>query len=398
MKLEKMCFVFFLFFGLLVFGCASSDGPTSSEANSDLADDGGSGGDDGDGGIGGPPSTSNDSSGFKGTWDLNRADIVRGCSTGLDCIPSIDHPDFVAVEAASFMERDDVVYGMVIDGQAYAYPEKILDWHEVVNYKFGSAPITLTYCPLTGSAVAAPPPVDDVTMNQDRQQFGVSGFLYNNNLIVYDRVTRSAWSQMYLRSVNGTLRGELMQTVLLLETTWESWKRMFPASRVVSNDTGFERNYDIFPYGNYKEVEALLFPLTTYDTRLFFKERVHGIITDRFAPSAKTYRFNLFENGARAINDEVDGQPVVVAGMKSAHFYISYSRLASDGTVLTFDVSTDSPNIYPFDLLDNEGTTWNILGQGVSGPRTGQKLEPTDSYNAYWFAWGAFFPGVPIYQ
>jgi hypothetical protein len=173
---------------------------------------------------------------------------------------------------------------------------------------------------------------------------------------------------------------------------------MFPNSKVVSDNTGSDRPYNIFPYGNYKIDPFLLWGIMIDDTRLPRKERLHGIITDRFDLRAKTYRFSLFENGARAINDDVNGEPVVVAGMKSAAFYISYSRVAKDGTVLTFDVKTESPDIYPFDLVDSEGNVWNILGQAISGLRTGEKLTPTVAYNAYWFAWGTFFPDVPIYQ
>ncbi|MCH7674404.1 DUF3179 domain-containing protein [candidate division KSB1 bacterium] len=99
---------------------------------------------------------------------------------------------------------------------------------------------------------------------------------------------------------------------------------------------------------------------------------------------------------AQLMND-VNSNPVVIAGMESADFYISYSRLAKDGTILTFDVKTETPAIYPFDLIDNEGTVRNILGKAVSGPRSGEQLTPTVSYNAYWFAWGTFFPDVLIY-
>ncbi len=134
------------------------------------------------------------------------------------------------------------------------------------------------------------------------------------------------------------------------------------------------------------------------DTRLPRKQRVHGIVADTHDPKAKTYPLTLFENGARAINDEVQGEPVVVAGMKSAQLYVSYSRRAKDGTVLTLDVKTEDPDIYPFDLVDNEGTVWNVLGEAVSGPRAGKQLMRTKSYNGYWFAFGTFFPEVPIYR
>ncbi len=368
-------------------------GPASGDIDPDpVGDGGGGGGGDDDG----PPDVpANDTSGFKGTWDISRGDVALGCSFGLDCIPSIDSPRFVSLQSANFMRDDEIVYGLVVDGEARAFPEKILDWHEIVNLEFGFKLVTLSYCPLTGSAIAMLPPGDDEGLSRT---FGVSGFLYNNNLLPYDRATASAWSQMYMRCVNGVLRGVHMRTVPLLETSWAGWKKMFPGSTVLTDDTGFNRNYDAFPYGNYREVEDTLFPLTKEDRRLFFKERVHGIVTDRDALIAKTYRFNLFENGVRAVNDEVDGQPVVVAGAKFADLYLSYFRTLFDGTVLTFETRTESPSIYPFDLVDNEGTVWNILGEAVSGPRTGQKLRPTVSYNAYWFSWGSLYPDVPIFE
>lgn len=331
----------------------------------------------------------NDTSGSKGTWDISKREIITGC-LGLDCIPSLQNPEFISLEAATYLNDDDLVYGLVIGDEVRAYPHRILDWHEIINQNFNIIDISITYCPLTGSGVA-------LESEANTGHFGVSGFLYNNNLIPYDRGTFSNWSQMLLRCVNGVLRGTPMITVPLIETSWETWNKMFPNSKVVSDNTGIDRPYDIFPYGNYKTEPFLLFPIMIDDTRLPRKERVHGIITDRFQFKAKTYRFSLFENGARAINDEVDGQPVVVAGMKSADFYISYSRLTRNRTVLTFDLKTESPNIYPFDLVDNEGNVWNILGEAISGPRTGEKLTTTVSYNAYWFAWGTFFPNVPIY-
>jgi hypothetical protein len=328
----------------------------------------------------------------KTKWDVpgGGAEVITGC-LGLDCIPSLQDPLLVSLQEATYLQDDDLVFGLIVGNAIRAYPHRILDWHEIINEHFNINDIALTYCPLTGSGVA-------IETEANLKSFGVSGLLYNNNLIPYDRGTFSNWSQMLLRCVNGPLRGTEMKTVPLIETSWKTWKQMFPNSLVVSDNTGFDRPYNIFPYGNYKTDPFLLFPIMIDDTRLPRKERLHGIITDRFEQKAKTYRFSLFENGARAINDEVNGESVVVAGMKSADFYISYSRVAQDGTILTFDVNTESPNIYPFDLVDNEGTVWNILGEAVSGPRTGERLTPTISYNAYWFAWGTFFPNVPIYS
>ncbi|MEE9225478.1 MAG: DUF3179 domain-containing (seleno)protein, partial [Bacteroidota bacterium] len=99
----------------------------------------------------------------------------------------------------------------------------------------------------------------------------------------------------------------------------------------------------------------------------------------------------------RAINDEAGTQPVVVAGSGPDNIIVSYSSRSLNGTRLQFDVKTDSPSIYPFDLVDYEETGWNILGEAVEGPRKGEQLRPIMSYNAYWFGWGSIFPNLPIY-
>lgn len=383
--LTKINLFLLLFIILTLFGCSSYDVPTPPNRFRNY--------DPGGGGTGNGQPLPNDTGGSKGTWDLPRRQIITGC-LGRDCIPSLQDPELISVEEVAFLEEDDLVYGLIYENEIRCYPMRILDWHEIINQNIGNNTIAITYCPLTGSGVA----VNLSKIHPERLvTFGVSGLLYNNNLIPYDRGTGSNWSQMLLRCVNGIFRGESIATVALIETSWKTWKKMFPNSKVVSDNTGFDRPYDIFPYGNYKTDPFLLFPITIDDKRLPRKERLYGIITDRFSLQAKTYRFSVFKQGARAINDEVNGERVVVAGMKSADFYISYSRVTQDGTVLTFDVNTESPQIYPFDLVDNEGNVWNILGEAISGPRTGEKLTPTISYNAYWFAWGAFFPNVPIH-
>jgi len=385
--------IFLILINVVSFGCSSRDLPSPPDrfGNYDPPND------DSDS----PPPNSNPNE-QKTRWDVpgGGGEIVRGC-LGSDCIPSLQNPDLVNPDDANYLREDDLVFGLVRDNAIIAYPHKILDWHEIINQKIGTSSIAITYCPLTGSGVGIDLySTSDLftifTEVDELLSFGVSGLLYNNNLVLYDRGSGSNWSQMLLQCVNGVLRGTPMVTVSLIETSWRTWKQMFPNAKVVSDNTGFDRPYDVFPYGNYKTNPFLLFGIMIDDTRLNRKERLHGIIIDRWNFKAKTYRFSLFENEARAINDEVHGKAVVVAGMKSADFYISYSRIMS-GAVLTFDVKTDSPQIYPFDLIDNEGNVWNLLGEAISGPRIGQKLTPTISYNAYWFAWGTFFPDVPIY-
>ncbi|MFQ5706323.1 MAG: DUF3179 domain-containing protein [bacterium] len=382
--------LFVIFTTLVLFGCSGGNPEQSSDFNiQDVPNynpdpTGNTQGNADDANTGNPNET-------KTRWDVpgGGAEIIAGC-LGRDCIPALQNPELISLDQATFLKEDDLLEGLIVGDEVRGYPLRILDWHEIINQNFSTNDIAVTYCPLTGSAVALETEANLVSC-------GVSGLLYNNNLIPYDRGTGSNWVQMLLRSVNGVLRGEEMITVPLIETSWRTWKKMFPNSRVVSTNTGFNRPYNIFPFGTYKTDPFLLFPIMIDDKRLPRKERLHGIIADRFNFKAKTYQFSLFEN-ARAINDQVEGEPVVVAGMKSAAFYISYSRIAQDGTVLRFDIKTESPHIFPFDLTDNEGDVWNLLGEAVSGPRKGEKLTPTVSYNAYWFAWGTLFPDVPIFH
>ncbi len=396
MRKINLILIFLVFF-FAVISCSSNkvtstdnnDTPPGDVTNGDPSGGGGSG-------NGNPPPNHpvNDTSGVKGTWDIPKSEVISGC-LGRDCIPSIQHPKFIGIEEVTFLQEDDLVYGVVRNGEARAYAMRILDWHEVVNDEF-DIKMAVTYCPLTGSGIALDTGLTGLESTRSLVDFGVSGLLYNNNLILYDRGTESSWVQMQLKSVNGLVRGSPMVTIQLLETTWASWKRMFPDSKILSDETGFDRPYQVFPYGNYKTDPFLLFPISIDDTRLDRKERLHGIITDIDQLRAKTYQFTLFET-PRAINDEVDGLSVVVVGSMPDQIYLSYLRNAADGTVLTFQIKTENPAIYPFDLVDNEGTVWNLLGKAISGPRTGEQLKSTDSYNAYWFAWGTLFPGVPIY-
>ena len=111
------------------------------------------------------------------------------------------------------------------------------------------------------------------------QNFGVSGLLFDNNLILFDRRTDSLWSQMRLESICGALSGTKPPLLPVVQSTWAAWKALYPETTVVSFNTGFSRNYDVYPYGDYDQLDStqLLFPQTTIDPRLPMKENVLGI-------------------------------------------------------------------------------------------------------------------------
>lgn len=163
---------------------------------------------------------------------------VRDGGPGKDGIPAIDNPNFISASAVTYLNDNDLVLGFADGNNVSAYPHSILDWHEIINVDTENHSIAVIYCPLTGTGIGW-----DRVINEKKTTFGVSGLLYNSNIIPYDRLTGSNWSQLLLKSVNGELSGTLPKTYNLIETTWKTWKAMYPASRVVSTNTGFNRNY-----------------------------------------------------------------------------------------------------------------------------------------------------------
>lgn len=173
-------------------------------------------------------------------WSIDTDYLRQGCFSGKDCIPSLENPPRSPVggEDLEYLDDGDLVVG-VWDGKEYsAYPHPILDWHEIVN----EDGFTISYCPLTGSAIHL----------KAEGNYGVSGLLYNSNLIMYDRSTGSYWPQMLLQSDAGSLKGTELELKPLVETRWGVWRRLFPETKVISANTGYSRNYSHYPYGSYK--------------------------------------------------------------------------------------------------------------------------------------------------
>ncbi len=321
------------------------------------------------------------------TWTIPQADVFDG-GPGKDGIPALENPEMVPAPNGIYLSNDDLVIGYVSGNDARAYPHDILDWHEIINDEVNGRPIAITYCPLTGTAIGW-----NREINGEVTTFGVSGLLYNTNLIPYDRRTNSNWSQQGLDCVNGDLQGVKIETFQVVETTWETWKKLYPDTKVVSTNTGFSRSYGTYPYDDYRtNHNNLIFPVEPDDSRLPRKERVHGII---MGSQAKVYPIDNMQQTVTIIQDVFNGTAIVVAGSKHRNFAVSFERTLEDGTILDFfsAFTGDGPVI----LTDNEGNRWNIFGEAVEGPRTGQRLTPTESFIGYWFSWGAFYPNAQIY-
>ena len=214
-------------------------------------------------------------------------DEVRSGGVGKDGIPAISSPRFTDASNVDFLDFEDLVVGFSGGGIQKAYPHTVLDWHEIINDGMAETAYSIIYCPLTGTATCWNRDLDGKVTT-----FGVSGLLYNTNIIPYDRETDSNWSQLFDGAIHGDLKGTRPENFMVLETKWETWKKMYPNSEVVNYNTGFSRNYGYYPYGDYKTENYLIFPVKYEDNRLPLKERVHTVIVKG---KARVYRFDSFK-------------------------------------------------------------------------------------------------------
>ena len=330
-------------------------------------------------------SSENNSNDTAAKWSIP-VDQVIDAGPGRNGIPSLQSPKFI--KASETTLRDDkLILGVRYKGETKAYPHNILDWHEVVNDIYDTDRLVLSYCPLTGSGMLW----KSGSFSSD-PTWGVSGLLYNSNLILFDRDTQSNWSQMLEQSVQGDRRSETPQKLKTIETTWGAWKSMYPDTLILSEQTGFERDYSRYPYRSFRTNEGLIFPVSQIDRRLPLKTRVTGIrASDQ---SSRVYQINQFSSGIQVINTTFKEQPIVVIGSSDKQFATIYSAKTQDGTLQVFEALQDQ---LPAIMRDQEGNLWDVFGRAIAGSRSGEELAKTESYTAYWYAWAAFFPNAEIY-
>lgn len=319
-----------------------------------------------------------------------------------DGIPALSDPWMVGSDdpLASYVLETDRVIGVNYGGEWLAFPLNIMRWHEVVNLNGGASPLALTYCPLTGSGMA----FDRSPVGGN--EFGVSGLLWRSNLIMYDRGTQeSLWPQMRGRADCGPRAGTVLPQLPVSDMTWGAWKALHPDTRVVSQNTGWERDYRANPYEDYERLDAPPPSDMKWDLRRQPKERVLGIPTSRggFAipfgafPQSSKAVLNLTLPGEGATED---GIPVVVfwdGASQSAEAFYPIPEWISDpgpgGGEVNFEVKDQQ-------IVDSgTGTIWTVDGRAVDGSAAGSRLkEVRGSLVSFWFAWAAFYPDTELFD
>lgn len=266
---------------------------------------------------------------------------IRAGGPPRDGIPALDHPEHVPISRSSFAD-DVTVIGVVVDGEARAYPIPILTWHELVNDTLGDRPILVSFCPLCGTGM-----VFDRRVADRERSFGVSGLLYRSDLLLYDRETESLWSQISAEAVTGPAQGGRLALVRSRMLPLGRWRAMHPDSSVLSRRTGHARDYGRSPYGDYATSSRLLFP-ARYDRS--------------YHPKTPTLGLRIAGGPARGYPAE---ELVRAGGAVEERFAGLAVRVAYDADLQVFEVSAPAP----LEIIEG-----------------------------YWFAWSAFHPAASVFS
>ncbi|MDB9529396.1 DUF3179 domain-containing protein [Oscillatoria sp. CS-180] len=174
-----------------------------------------------------------------------------------DGIPSIDTPQFDTVSASPFPANAPVL-GLELNGESVAYPIGILNWHEIVNDTIGGVNVSVTYCPLCDTGIV---------FDRGATTFGVSGKLYQSCLVMYDRTDDSLFSQPWGLGIVGSQMNQPLQRYPVVKTTLDKWTALHPETKVLSADTGYDRDYFRYPYGTYLTDTNIIFPVRNQQQR-----------------------------------------------------------------------------------------------------------------------------------
>ena len=329
-------------------------------------------------------------------------DEIRSGGPPPDGIPSIDSPSFVSVGEVDFLEENEPVLALDVNGESRAYPVQIMTWHEIVNDSVGGVPVAVTYCPLCNSALVYDRRLDDRVL-----EFGTSGLLLNSSLVMYDRQTETLWSHFTGAGIVGELTGEELETYAVATVAWGTWRDANPDGLVLSRDTGFDRSYGQNPYPGYDDVNGRPFLYEgEVDGRYTAMTRIVGV--ERGGEALGVPLASLQETGV--IESELAGSALVVLWTAGTASSLDAFDVAAgddvgatgvfvpvvDGETLTF-AAADGGTGDTF--VDAEtGSTWNVLGQATDGPLAGAQLEALPHVDTFWFAWSAFRPDSAVIE
>jgi hypothetical protein len=264
-------------------------------------------------------------------------DIMQGCPR-VDCIPSIDNPEFMPATEVEFLTDNDLIIALTIGEHTRVYPTRTLQHHEIVNDQIDDIPFAVTYCPLCGTG--------DVFLRKIKGEvveFGVSGVLHGSDLVMYDRKNKNLWQQLTGKSFAGPDRGYQLETLPLVMTDWKTWLSQHPESVVLSNGKDELDDY----YGKYRNSDKVMFG---------------GVTDPRLNPKRVVYGINIGDQAIAIDFEMIKNKQHYVLKTEQADLHIQYH---DDGTVEILDKT--SKTVY-------------------------------QTHRSYWFAWYTFNPNTLLFK
>ena len=314
---------------------------------------------------------------------LIRLDEIVWGGVRQDGIPPLRNPAMLAAGDVGYLDDDHIVFGISVNGDARAYPKRILAWHEMFVDTVGGVPVAGVYCTLCGTVILYYTEHDGVN-----HALGTSGFLYRSNKLMYDQATQSLWSTMRGIPVVGPLvgKGIVLDRGSVVTTTWGEWRRRHPDTRVLSLDTGHRRDYDEgAAYRDYFATDELMFQIPTVDTRLKNKDEVFTVLLaahpDRpLAISADFLAVNPVHH------DAIEDTALVVLTDPSG---ANRAYASEDVKIASYDGDRS--------VQDSTGITWTMEEHALTA-EDGRVLHRIPAQRAFWFGWFAAFPHTRLVQ
>ena len=292
-----------------------------------------------------------------------------------DGIPPLRNPELLEAEAADYLGKHDVVFGVYLNGEAKAYPKRILAWHEFFTDTFGDKKVAGVYCTLCGTVIAY-----DMVFDNTFHDLGTSGFLYRSNKLMYDKKTQSLWNTIEGAPVMGPLVGKGIQlkTYPIVTTTWGEWKKRHPNTKVLAIPTEYTRDYsEGAAYADYFATDQLMFPVPKLDGRLANKAEVLIVRAPNYRADPLAISIDYLQRKKWYQGQIQDTKFVVLADKSGARAFAT-----KDVKMVSYRKG---------ELKDDQGNTWTIVdNQLVSSDN--QVLPRLSAHAIFWFAWFNSYP------
>ena len=320
---------------------------------------------------------------FHGRENLSniRLDEVRWGGVVQDGIPPLRQPDMINAKDADYLEDDNVIFGIEVNGDVRAYPKRILAWHEMFVDTVGGIDFAGVYCTLCGTVI-----LYETEANGIDHEVGTSGFLYRSNKLMYDKATQSLWNTLKGEPVIGPLvnKGIALDHRSVVTTTWGKWRKLHPDTKVLSLKTGHRRDYgEGVAYHQYFATDNLMFHTPYSDHRLKNKTEILAL------------RFKGQPHEPVAISTDFLAKNPVYRGHVGTQKYV----VLTDETGANRVYDPKDVVLTQFDgagkARDLNGEVWKVAESKLTAP-DGRELKRLPYHRAFWFGWHASYPNTKL--